>query len=141
MDWTIEYIEDKHYVRVNSEGKFNLQDHQRKIEEIVSKDYWKPGMNILFDCTQVDFTGRDLEDVRKVVSDYANKKDLIGHGKIAMLMKSLTNFARGRQFQILTEDKISADVGIFLDENQSLDWLERQISTQGEVSHFLKNKC
>src|SRR5687768_1827750 len=102
MEWTIEYIEDKHYIRVNSKGKFNHKDHQRKMAEIVSKVYWKPGLNILFDCTKVDFTGTDLEDVRKVVSYYINRNELIGCGKIAMLMKSMADFGRGRQFEILS---------------------------------------
>ena len=127
MKWTIEYIKDKRYIRVNSEGKFNHKDHQRKMEEIVSKDYWKPGMNILFDCTKVDFSGRDLDDVRKVVSDYANKKELFGRGRVALLMKSLADFGRGRQLQILTTEtteRISADVRVFLNEKQSPDWLE-----------------
>jgi hypothetical protein len=127
MKWTIENIEDKNYIRVNSEGKFNLDDHRRKLAEIVSKEYWTPGMNILFDCTEVDFSGKLLEDVREVLSDFADRNELIGCGKIAMLMKSLADYGRGRQFQILTTvttDKICSDIGIFLDEKQSLDWLD-----------------
>ncbi len=38
-------------------------------------------------------------------------------------MKSLTDFARGRQFELLTEHDMEAEISVFLDEDKALEWL------------------
>ncbi len=38
-------------------------------------------------------------------------------------MNSLSDYARGRQFELLTDDKVSTDIEIFMDEEKALSWL------------------
>ena len=124
MNWKFEYINDGDYVRITDEGVFNIEDHRRKMKELASQDFWDPGVNLLFDCTKLDFGKTEYQDIRDLALEFANQNELIGCGKIAILMKSIADFGKGRQFELLTDEKICANVSIFIDEGQALRWLE-----------------
>jgi hypothetical protein len=124
MKWTIEFLEAEHYIRVNTEGRFNIKDQLRKIEEILSQEYWRPGLNILFDSTKVDFSDSSYEVIWELANYFVKNDELIGNGKVAILVKLVSDFGKGRQFEMLTDEKIEASVGIFLNEKQALRWLE-----------------
>lgn len=40
-------------------------------------------------------------------------------------MRSPSDYGRGRQFELMMEDRISASLCIFLDEAEARDWLAR----------------
>ncbi len=61
MTWTIEYIEALKYVRVTGEGDFSVQEHAALLDDIVSRDFWKPGTPLLLDNKNVSFTGADMK--------------------------------------------------------------------------------
>jgi hypothetical protein len=126
MNWTIQYLQDQHYARVKIEGKFNVDVHLRNIEEITVQENWKPGFNLLFDCRNADFTSSRFQDVRDLADNFIKNDLLVGDGKIAFLMKSVIDFGKGRQFEMLTDEQISANVYIFLSEEQALRWLKSE---------------
>ena len=123
MNWTIEQIKDKHFVRVVTSGDFNVADHRRLTEDILSQKFWKPGTNVLFDHRNLNFGVTSVPLMKEIGSTHIENDARIGNGKAAILMKSVPDFARGRQFEIITEGKISARLQIFLDEKKALAWL------------------
>lgn len=123
MNWTIENIEDKHFVRVVTGGEFNAADHRRMTEDILSQKFWKPGLNVLFDHRNLNFGVTSVPLMKEIGNTHIDNDARIGSGKAAVLMKSVPDFARGRQFEIITEGKISAALQIFLDEKKALAWL------------------
>ena len=123
MNWIVEFIEDKDYVRVVMEGEFNADDHLRMVEDVLAQKYWKPGMNILLDSRKVDYRNADLAVMRQAADNIIKFDKEIGLGKAANLMGSIPNFGKGRQFELLTDEKILSNVAVFLDENQCLRWL------------------
>ncbi len=127
MNWTVEKLETEPFVRVAPEGVFDPDEHCRMLEDLLTREFWKPGMPVLFDFRKLEFTGTNIEDVREASLNRRNNEARIGDGKSAFLMKSLTDFARGRQFQLLTEDKVSAELHIFMEEDKALRWLENKI--------------
>lgn len=123
MNWTIENIEDKHFVKVVTTGDFTAADHRRMTEDILSQKFWKPGMNVLFDHRNLNFGVTSVPLMKEIGNTHIENDARIGSGKAAILMKSVPDFARGRQFEIITEGKILAKLQIFLDEKKALAWL------------------
>lgn len=123
MNWKVENIENPHYVRVITQGDFTVGDQLKMIEDIVSRDFWRPGTDVLFDHRKLDFGVTDINLIREASGNHIKNDDKIGDGKAAILMKSLPDFARGRQFELLTEAKVSAKMRIFKDEDEALSWL------------------
>jgi hypothetical protein len=123
MNWTMKLIEQINTVRITSSGIFDADDDLRLVKDIISQNYWKPGMNMLLDHRGVEFEGTDINLVRRVSEHHKRYEAEIGAGKMALLMKSLTDFARGRQFELLTEYDMEAEIDVFLDEDKALEWL------------------
>lgn len=124
MDWSIEVSGDKNYVKVVLEGAFNTSDHLRMIEDTLSHKYWKSGMNVLIDSRNVSYLNSGIDVMRQASDNMARFDEQIGSGKAAILMGTTFNFGKGRQFEILADEKASAYIRVFLDESHALDWLD-----------------
>lgn len=124
MNWTLELIKQLNTVKITSDGIFDAADDLNLIENIISQKYWKPGMNMLLDHRQTEFNGTDIDLMRRVSDHHKKYKAQIGDGKMALLMKNLTDFARGRQFELLTEHDMKGEISVFMDEDKALEWLK-----------------
>ncbi len=123
MNWTIEYIKEKNFVKIVTEGDFTVGDHLKMIKDIISQKFWKPGMNTFFDHRKLEFSETTVELMKKVSENHKKYEAQIGAGKAAILMKSLEDYLRGRQFELLTSSHASAKMNIFMDEDKALKWL------------------
>ena len=123
MDWIAEYKKDKPFATVVTAGEFTLEDHARMIEDIVSRDFWKPGLDVLFDHRKLHFGFTTVEIMKRASANHERNDERIGDGKAAILMKSLVDFGRGRQFEMVASDKVSARLKIFMDEESAVNWL------------------
>ncbi|HEY0050067.1 MAG TPA: hypothetical protein VGB68_12310 [Pyrinomonadaceae bacterium] len=123
MNWDIEYIENRHYIRVKYEGLFSVTEQTAAIEDLLSRQFWQPGLPILIDHRKLDFGNTNIPIIQQVGSFHQKNDARIGQGRIAVIMKSLSDFGRGRQFELITKGKISARVEIFLEEEKAINWL------------------
>ena len=123
MKWKIEYFELQDFVKITTEGVFSVGDHLEMTRDIVSQKFWKPGKNVLFDHQKLEFIETDVDMMRKVSENHQKFERQIGDGKAAIVMKSLENYARGRQFELLTDKKVSAKLNIFMNKDAALKWL------------------
>lgn len=96
------------------------------IEDIVSRPGWRPGTDVLFDHRGLSFGDADLRAMYQASGNHLQNDARIGSGKAAILMRSLSDYGRGRQFELLTADRASATLAVFLDEAEALDWLAAQ---------------
>lgn len=123
MNWSIEYNENPNYVRINYEGLFSVDEQTTAIEDLLSRKFWKPGTPILIDHRKFDFGETSIPLIRQTADFHQKNDDRIGAGRIAVIMKSLSDFGRGRQFELISKGKISARFEIFLEEEKALEWL------------------
>jgi hypothetical protein len=123
MHWTVDLSGAKGYAIVTTSGAFDVAGHLRMIEDIVSRPEWSPGTNVLFDHRGLSFDDADLRAMYQASANHQLNDARIGNGKAAVLMRSLSDYGRGRQFEQLTADRTSATSRIFLDEAEALDWL------------------
>jgi hypothetical protein len=123
MFWTIEYVRESHFVRVTATGIYNIDDHLRMLEDLVSRHFWQPGMNWLLDESGLNYQGITLEQLREAAARRVEMDASLGAGKTAVVMGTLTDFARARQYELITSGKVSAKIDIFKNENAALNWL------------------
>ena len=123
MNWIIKYIEDQRFVTISYEGLFSVEEQLMAIEDLLSRKFWQPGLPILIDHRKLDFGSTNISMLQQPAIFHQKNDARIGRGRIAVLMKSLSDFGRGRQFELLTKGKISAKLEIFLEEEKALNWL------------------
>ncbi len=123
MNWTIEYKKEQNFVKIVTEGGFTVGDHLAMIKDIISQKFWKPGMNTFFDHRKLEFSETTVELMKTVSENHKKYEAQIGGGKAAILMKSLEDYLRGRQFELLTSSHASAKMNIFMDEAEAIKWL------------------
>lgn len=126
MHWTVELSGADDYAIVTTSGTFNAADHLRMIEDIVGNPGWHPGTNVLFDHRALSFDDADLRTMYQAGANHLRHDERIGGGKAAILMRSLNDYGRGRQFELMTADRVSATMCVFLDEAEAITWLAGQ---------------
>lgn len=126
MDWIVELPGADAYATVTTSGTFNVADHLRMIEEIVGRPDWRPGTDVLFDHRSLSFDDANLAAMYQAATNHLRNDARIGSGKAAILMRSPSDFGRGRQFEMLTDGRISATLRVFLAESEALEWLAGQ---------------
>jgi hypothetical protein len=127
MYWSVQLPEADEYAIVTTSGTFSVADHLRMIEDIVTRPGWRPGTDVLFDNRALDFGAADLRAMYEASDNHLRNDQRIGGGKAAILVSSLSDFGRGRQFEQLTEGRASATMHVFLDEAEARDWLAGQM--------------
>ena len=123
MSWTIEYIEDRRFVKVVTKGDYNVNAHRQMLEDILNRDFWRSDMNLLIDDSSLNFSRITLEVLREAAAMRIEMDARLGGNKTAILVNSLVNFGRVRQFELITGSKISAEIRVFQDENEAIGWL------------------
>jgi len=126
MHWTVELPGADEYAIVTTSGTFSAADHLRMVEDIVSRPGWRPGTDVLFDHRGLSFDDADLRAMYEARGNHLANDARIGGGKAAVLVRSVSDYGRGRQFELLTADRISATLRVFIDPAEALDWLAGQ---------------
>jgi hypothetical protein len=126
MQWTIDLSGSDEYAVVTTSGRFDVADHLRMIEDIVGRPGWRPGTDVLFDHRGLTFDDADLRAMYQASTNHMRNDARIGSGKAAVLMRSLSDYGRGRQFELMTADRVAATVSVFLNEAEAVDWLACQ---------------
>lgn len=134
MNWTIEYIAVDNYIKVTCNGTFSIEELPACFKKLFSSIYWKPDMNVLFDNRNFTFGQINLDKMRWAAIYFQQVSNQFGKGNVALLMKSVYSYGLGRQFQILSEDKLKNEIKVFIDEKAAIDWLSKDslIFTQQE---------
>ncbi|HEX8390855.1 MAG TPA: hypothetical protein VF665_00755 [Longimicrobium sp.] len=134
MKWTVDIPEADRHAVVTTSGTFGVADHLRMIEDIVSRPGWRPGTDVLFDHRQLTFGDADFGTMTQARANHLRHNDRIGGGKAAILVRSLSDYGRGRQFELLTNDNVAASLCVFLDPDEAVGWLRAGRSPARAVS-------
>lgn len=123
MEWTVDDGPGGEYVVVTTRGTFRVDDHARMVEDIVSRDFWHPGRSVLFDHRQLEFGDTGYPAMQRAAENHLSHDLCIGEGKAAILMRTLADYGRGRQFELLTDGQVGAQLQVFREEAEALRWL------------------
>jgi hypothetical protein len=123
MEWTVSFDEHRCAALVKTRGVFNTTDHERMVADIVGRDGWRPGHRILFDHRELSFAGASFSDVVTARDNHERHEKEIGDARSAILMKSAADYGLGRQFQMLADGRVSAELQVFTDLSSANEWL------------------
>jgi len=124
LKWSFSSIEGQNFVRVSSQGDFSIEDCVKIKEELLTKDFWKAGLNILYDYRRTTFeSSLTLDALRELGNFHESKNELIGDGRMAFLMKSPRDFGLARQYEMVTEGRVLSQIRVFLNEDKAIEWL------------------
>ena len=123
MEWDVVFDESRGAAIVSTRGVFNATDHARMVADVVSRAQWYPGHSVLFDHRELDFGMAGFATMSAARDNHIAQEARIGAARTAILMKSVADFGSGRQFQLLVDGAVSADVRVFVDEKAAWDWL------------------
>ena len=123
MEWTVEDRSD--HVVVTTRGVFTVAEHRRMVEDIVSRDFWRPGTAVLFDHRELSFGDSGYAQMLEARENHLENDTRIGGGKAAIVMGTRADFGRGRQFELLAAGRVEAQLHVFLDPDEALAWLLR----------------
>jgi hypothetical protein len=123
VEWDVVFDESRGVAIVTTRGVFNDADHARLVADVVSRPQWRPGHRVLFDHRALDFGATAYPQMLAARDNHVAHDARIGAARSAILMKSLADFGRGRQFELLVEGVVSADLAVFVDESAAWRWL------------------
>ena len=123
MEWTVEDRTD--HLVVTTRGAFNVAEHRRMVEDIVTRDFWRPGTAVLFDHRELSVGDSGYAQMMEARENHLEHNDRIGDGKAAIVMGTRADFGRGRQFELLADGRVDARLHVFLDPEEALAWLLR----------------
>ena len=106
----MENVEENNFIKVNLEGDFSPSELPQTLRELFSRQDWKPGNPVLFDDRKPNLANTNLDEIRKGSQLCFEYAEYFGDSKIGVLVGSLTDFAGGRQFELLTENKVEANI-------------------------------
>lgn len=121
MHWTV--ADEGPFVVVRTSGPFSPEDHDRMVEDVVSRPFWRPGRDALFDHRALVLEGKAFPAISRAADTHRRFDERIGTGRAAIVMPSEDMFGVGRMFEEVTGDAIQARLRIFRDEAQARGWL------------------
>jgi hypothetical protein len=123
MEWTVVFDDATGIAIVATRGVFDVADHARMVADIVGRAQWRPGHPVLFDHRQLDFGSAGYAHMIAARDNHVAHDERIGAARSAILVKSLADYGCGRQFELIAEGAVSADLAVFADEAAARRWL------------------
>lgn len=126
MNWTIDTTSLPAYIRVCVKGSASIRSLTAMWDEVLAIETWKPGTCVFLDCRALEPIEENAFNLASQLVDlFLGSSDLIGDGRIALMMTPPINYLFYRQFQYSLGLRGSTHVQIFSDELQATNWLQR----------------
>jgi hypothetical protein len=123
MEWSVVFDASTGTAIVTTRGVFNVADHARMVADVVSREQWYPGHPVLFDHRALDFGTTGYPHMSAARDNHVAHEQRIGAARSAILMKGVAEYGCGRQFQLIADESVSAELAVFVDETAAWHWL------------------
>ena len=123
MRYSINKNSERGIIVVKTYDQMTAQGFWGLAEDILNGPYHSGSKGVLFDHTQLDFSGAVLEDLERIRAYHLKNEQRIGPGKSAILLASGKGpcweklWSQGKRIQT------AGKVRVFEDRQKALDWL------------------
>jgi len=124
--WTVENINDL-YIIVRTFGEYSSKDQIEMVTDILSKEFWRPGMPAIFDHRQLNLGGASFHSMMSARDGHAKHDDKIGKSKTALVVGDTAAYGTARQFQNIADGVIGAEIKVFLSYEDAETWIKNNI--------------
>lgn len=126
MTYKISFNQDDFLVTIKTQGEAkNIQIFLDYLDDLISRDEWESGMNILVDHRQLLTENIDLEGVREIANHFIRLREKLGSGKVAVVMTEDSGFAKAQVFELFAEEKVDMNIKIFVKLKNAEEWIDR----------------
>jgi len=110
-------------VEICTEGPADLSGFNSIFQSIVNLPDWQPGKSIIFDFTDLDFSGFKSVDMRLVSDQVVRYKASFGMAKWAFILSGDLQFGLMRMWEIITEDRVPMIINLFKNRADARAWI------------------
>src|SRR5690348_10733879 len=91
------------HVTVRTSGRASLEGLTAFTEEVLSDSRWRPGMRVLVDHCELDWSAMTSGDLRLRVDSLIRERERLGEAHIAIVMARSVNYGIGRVMQTFAD--------------------------------------
>jgi hypothetical protein len=130
VGYEISWGGDPEDVRVTTWGTASIEGLDAWVQEGISDSRYRPGMHILIDHRQLDWSDLAAADMHERVALFAKDAVRLDSARAAVVMRSSVDFgmARMEQAYIDLEPELGIAISIFLSLEDAREWLREQIA-------------
>jgi hypothetical protein len=125
MQYEIVWGGDPEDLLVTTRGTATLDELSFWIREAICDPRYRPGMRVLVDHREVDWSGLTPEDIRTHVAAFTVDAERIGHSYCAMVMGKPVDFgiARMKEQYAEADPTFEAEIQVFASVDDARRWL------------------
>lgn len=123
MEWKFNFRDDG-ILETKAKGVFTIDDLRALVLQMISDSRWKPGINRLFNCIELDAKTIDINtmfNIGKIQQEFVEE---LGGGRLAILVKNTIDYGAGISYKDIVNEKIKSKVQIFLNYDKATEWLK-----------------
>ncbi|MGD0167633.1 MAG: hypothetical protein ABSC51_10185 [Gaiellaceae bacterium] len=125
---------------VTTWGTASIEGLDAWIQEGLSDPRYRPGMHVLIDHRQLDWSGLSSEDVHERVALFARDAVRLDSARAAVVMRSPVEFgmARMEATYIDLEPELGIAIRIFFSIEDAREWLRERIAADDDSADLTK---
>ncbi len=131
MEFELSWGGDPEDLLVRMSGVAQAEDLEA-LREAVEDPRWRPGLRVLLDERQLDWSEMSSADIERRAAFLAENRDLIGHNYTAVVTSKSSDFGMLRMEQALIERRVPYELGIFRTLEEARAWL-RSVPTEAQA--------
>ena len=113
-------------VDVRFMGILDILEMKSALKSIIDQPDWKPGKSIVFDYSDLDFTGFSSKDMQMISDLVVGHKNSFGRGKWAFIISNDLQFGLMRVWEMITEDRVPMIINLFKNRLEAQNWIIEQ---------------
>lgn len=133
MRWNIRYDTERNFVHVHQGGRFSVDREAAFFNAIFESSFWQSGMPLVINFSEMEMDNIDdsvVSNVRRLLT-LLNRR--LGDGRFALVCDDALKHDFGIKFQALIAGDIDADLRIFLDESEAIDWVTSAVEPNAKT--------
>ena len=130
MEYEITWDGDPEDARVTTWGTATLEGLDAWVQEGLSDPRYRPGMHVLIDHRQLDWSNLSPANVHERIELFARDAGRLDSARAAVVMRAPVDFgiARMEQAYIDLHPTLKIEIGVFLSIEDARDWLRERIA-------------
>jgi hypothetical protein len=125
MEHTIRWGGPVEDVYVRTSGQASLEGLNRFIQDVLGDERWRPGMRVIIDHRELDWTAMTTAALRARVDSVAAESERIGKVRVATVVARTLDYGLQRMMQAYWGERFDPVVteGIFYTVEEARAWL------------------
>jgi hypothetical protein len=123
MKWKFDVYDEPEFIRVVTAGDFNAAGIAAMLDDLFALEDWHFGVPLLLDSRKLDSSRTDPLELLEASNNLIEMNPNLAFTKVAVLLRSQESLERAKRIEQSTFPGLTADIRLFLDAKEALNWL------------------